>query len=92
MIGFAPLGDINLGGLRNQNAVVASLATMSITGHDVGLYANRVLAVDGASFALTGGTIELARGRVGLSVASGGGVRGLKASSGGGGKGLRIRA
>lgn len=90
---FGAIGEFTIGELPASNVVVAAAAaTITITGHDVGLYASRVLTAEAASFVLTFNSVELARGKVGLSVSSGGGVRGLRASTGGGGKGLRIRA
>lgn len=93
MLGFAPLGSIALGQPADSNkTVVGDAATITLTGQDAGLYANRVLTAEAAAFTVTFNQAELVRGRSGLNIRAGGGARGIKASSGGGARGLRIRA
>lgn len=104
MLGFGALGELALGQVATDDkALSVDVGAFVIAGQDVGLYATRYLTAETGVFTLTFNSAELARGRLGLSVTSGGGVRGLRASSGGGvrglnasagggGKGLRIRA
>lgn len=89
MLGFGAIGELALG---ESGTVSTEAGNFVITGHDVGLYANRILDAGCGVFTITGQAAFEGRTRPGLSVVSGGGVRGLRASSGGGGKGLRIRA
>lgn len=93
MLGFSALGEVALGELADASAAIsADAATIVVAGNDVGLYANRVVTAEMGAFVVTFCAVELARGRAGLSVRSGGGVRGLRAGASGGGKGLRISA
>ena len=95
MLGFSSLGQAALGetvSYATSAAVAGGAATFTLTGNDVGLYANRLLTADAAAFTLTFFSADLARARKGLNVRGGGGARGLMTSAGGGARGLRIRA
>lgn len=93
MMGFAALGELALGQSPTANKVLGvDVATYAITMNGVGLLHHKLLSAEPFAMTLTFNGVELARGRLGLQVVPGGGVRGLRAKAGGGGKGLRIRA
>lgn len=93
MLGNFALGQQALGGSGIRKVTLsAAVGAYTLTGQDASLRVSRRLAADVGAFTLTGQADDNVRGRLGLSVRSGGGVSRLLAASGGGGRGLRIRA